>query len=581
MRRETAATGPAIPLFRFLGSLRFALTLIGALALILSASTIFESVHGTPFAQKNFYTAHWFDFFLGLIWINIFCATWTRFPFKKRHIGFVITHIGILTLLAGSLITRLAGAEGQMTLYENQAKSEFIQPGFNLKISRLNQPDKQWALRSKSAKPSSPLVLEPSLVITEILEQAQETRYLIQSDTAPVNPAVHLELSSSLMGFNEKFTLISKNPDNTDTSSKEVGPARFILHPDTSKGPSVTLHIHKKGQKPFHANTTDLLAPITPLWDWGMTLHHFNYFPHAKIKDGQLINSPADTPFNPAVQFEIRDVQGKSEQHTKFLIFPEVGSIRGGAKANRFDLDVRLENTFSDPEEETQNKPLFHIYPSLDSPWRYEIFSSKGLLKKGTLSVGDTIETGWRDIHIHVKKMFSHGQIIKKISPSTTTQPGVFAVRITQSLTGRPSDHWLTENSPLEVRDSQGTPIHLQLEPVKVPLPFTLKLGDFRKVDYPGTNNPASFESDVTLTPATPSAPKDRTIAMNKPLDHAGWRIFQSSYIQDPELGEASVFTIAKNPGIPLIYGGGVIILIGVILLFYFHPFFNTSLKKD
>ena len=66
---------------------------------------------------------------------------------------------------------------------------------------------------------------------------------------------------------------------------------------------------------------------------------------------------------------------------------------------------------------------------------------------------------------------------------------------------------------------------------------------------------------------------------MNKPLDYKGFRIFQSSYIQDPEAGEASVFTIAKNPGIPYIYTGGCIILIGVILLFYLHPFFTG--KKD
>ena len=63
-----------------LGSLNFALSLIAGLVVLLSVSTILESVHGTPFAQENFYQAHWFDFFLGLVWVNIFCATLTRRP---------------------------------------------------------------------------------------------------------------------------------------------------------------------------------------------------------------------------------------------------------------------------------------------------------------------------------------------------------------------------------------------------------------------------------------------------------------------------------------------------------------------
>ena len=65
----------------------------------------------------------------------------------------------------------------------------------------------------------------------------------------------------------------------------------------------------------------------------------------------------------------------------------------------------------------------------------------------------------------------------------------------------------------------------------------------------------------------------ERTIKMNQPLDYGGFRIFQSSYIQDPSLGEASVFTVAKNPGITLIYMGSVILFIGVALLFYIKPF--------
>ena len=111
-------------------------------------------------------------------------------------------------------------------------------------------------------------------------------------------------------------------------------------------------------------------------------------------------------------------------------------------------------------------------------------------------------------------------------------------------------------------------------------VPFILELKDFRKVDYPGTNKPQSFESDVALSDPVEQIRIEKTIKMNKPLDYKGYRIFQSSYIQDPEHGEASVFTVAKDPGITLIYVGSGIMFLGVVLIFYISPFSPDHQKR-
>ena len=97
-------------------------------------------------------------------------------------------------------------------------------------------------------------------------------------------------------------------------------------------------------------------------------------------------------------------------------------------------------------------------------------------------------------------------------------------------------------------------------------------------MDYPGTNRPASYESDVVLEDSKENVSIHKTIKMNKPLDYKGFRIFQSSFVQDPEFGEASVFTIAKNPGITFIYSGACVLFMGVFLLFFVKPL--SSLTK-
>ncbi len=137
---------------------------------------------------------------------------------------------------------------------------------------------------------------------------------------------------------------------------------------------------------------------------------------------------------------------------------------------------------------------------------------------------------------------------------------------------GKKREDWTLMSRPLEIETPAGR-WTLSLTDRSLKLPFTLQLKDFRKVDYPGTSNPASFESDVTLFDGAKDIRIERTIKMNEPLDYAGWRVFQSSYIQDPQFGEASVFTIAKNPGIGATYTGAIILLLGVITLFYIKPF--------
>jgi hypothetical protein len=38
-----------------------------------------------------------------------------RWPWKKRHIPFLLAHVGIIVTLAGSLITRYWGVDGSMS----------------------------------------------------------------------------------------------------------------------------------------------------------------------------------------------------------------------------------------------------------------------------------------------------------------------------------------------------------------------------------------------------------------------------------------------------------------------------------
>ncbi len=115
---------PALPLrilwrvYAFLASLRLAVLLIVALVVVLAWATVIEQRYGGKAAWFGIYGAWWFSALLILLGINVLAAALIRFPWKRHQTGFVITHLGILVLLAGCLLSRIGGIDAQMPIYE-------------------------------------------------------------------------------------------------------------------------------------------------------------------------------------------------------------------------------------------------------------------------------------------------------------------------------------------------------------------------------------------------------------------------------------------------------------------------------
>ena len=108
-------------IFRFLSSLKLAVLLIVALGVILATATFYESAYDTRTAQHLVYKSHYFAAFLVILGLNLTCSALQRYPWKKSQTGFVLTHLGIITILAGSLQTLYSGVDGSIALAEGES----------------------------------------------------------------------------------------------------------------------------------------------------------------------------------------------------------------------------------------------------------------------------------------------------------------------------------------------------------------------------------------------------------------------------------------------------------------------------
>ena len=113
-----------LSLYEFLASLKLAVVLILGLAVVLGVATFIESNLGAKGVRYYVYHTRWFALFLALLGVNIFCAAAIRYPWKRHQTGFVVTHIGLLILLAGSAISFRSSLNSQMLVFMNDA-SEF------------------------------------------------------------------------------------------------------------------------------------------------------------------------------------------------------------------------------------------------------------------------------------------------------------------------------------------------------------------------------------------------------------------------------------------------------------------------
>jgi ResB-like family len=107
--------------------------------------------------------------------------------------------------------------------------------------------------------------------------------------------------------------------------------------------------------------------------------------------------------------------------------------------------------------------------------------------------------------------------------------------------------------------------IEVGVGPVTIPLPYRIRLEDFVMTTYPGSDNPAYFESFVRLfDDESGSEGHAGRIYTNGPLLYRGFKHFQWSYDEDRQ---GTILIISRDPGRVPTYAGYGLITLGFCLV--------------
>jgi hypothetical protein len=127
---------------------------------------------------------------------------------------------------------------------------------------------------------------------------------------------------------------------------------------------------------------------------------------------------------------------------------------------------------------------------------------------------------------------------------------------------------WSRQRAPMPVV-VEGRRFAIDLSHRRRPLPFSVRLDDFRRDLHPGMGMAKAFESDVTKV--KDGVPQTVRISMNQPLRESGYTLYQSGFIEPENSADRrwwSTFSVVRNPADRVPLWSCVVISVGLLLHF-------------
>jgi hypothetical protein len=617
------------PIFEFFASLKLAVVLLAVIIVAAIAGTIYESSFDANVARAYVYGAPWFNLWLILLGANLTCSALSRWPWRKHHVAFLITHLGIITLLIGSLIGRIWGVEGTITLFKDEPPTNRL----SVNQRQLRVHDVDGIVKGYPAEflhhPPTPqhprdLGLLASGAHLQIVDYAPaiEGKLNPQPATEGGAPALHFMISTAMMKQRLDGWLLADDPQHgsfsmglanielkrsmaapvtstsksTTKTEEEVeleesifafskAPDEQIGHVRTggSTGAKIRLLAPENGNKgrvvissgasEASFDVAESLGHDVAIAGTPFTLRIQEYWPDFRIQNGKP-SSISNEPNNPAV---LVTLHGK-------------GIPAAPTETNPHGSGKELTATGGPPAmpapgEETPNHLTFFV--ANDGAISYELVSRKNGKSSGKIELNKPLATGWADWQLVVDKTMPNAQPQMNFTPvesdrtagsfGTANLPDGLRVRMEQN--GKIHEQWVPTGWQIALPTSPDqTPIAYSWQMIE--LPIGLQLLEFEVKRNEGSDSPAGFKSTLRVETADGESATG-ACWMNNPFSFPGqwWRtwtgltykISQASW--NPENLNQSTVQILRDPGWLLKWTGSLLVVIGVFMMFYLQPY--------
>jgi hypothetical protein len=185
-------------------------------------------------------------------------------------------------------------------------------------------------------------------------------------------------------------------------------------------------------------------------------------------------------------------------------------------------------------------------------------------LKQGVLKEGGTFDPGFKmAMTVRALRYLPEAQEEWELQDREAPTPlTTSAVKV--EFEGK--EHWILLNDNLKLFTSDAVYL-VSYGNRRLDLGFPIHLVNFNVDRYQGTSRAMAYKSLVEIPNVG-----THEISMNEPLKHGGFTIYQASFQEDPQTQQptASIFSVNQDPGRWIKYLGSLIMVLGIVMLFYF-----------
>ena len=631
------------PVFEFFASLKLAVVLLAVLIVAAIAGTIYESSFDAKVARAYVYGAPWFNVWLILLGANLAVSAFSRWPWRKHHVAFLITHLGIITLLTGSLIGRIWGVEGTITLFKGEPPTnrllidqhqlrvhdvDGIVKGFNSEF--LHHPPDPNHPRGLGVLASGARL---SIVdYAPALDGKLNPKPLAQGGA----PALHFTISTAMMNQHLESWLLADDPQHGNFG---MGLANIEL----KRGVAPTGRGDSPNRPPSamtstNRNTTQEEVDLEE-----------SIFAFSKAPDEQIGRVAKGGSTGAKVQLMQPQDGGKGsvvvnvgDRRSIIDVAENLGKETGidgtpfALKIDKYWPDFRIENGQPSSLSDQPNNPAVLVtirgkgIPAPDQPnphggggelttnggpptmplageaapnhltlfiaddgrISYQLVSRKAGNSTGQIEINKPLTTGWADWQLNIDKVMPHAEQWMDFAPAKSEKTPAVAdlpdgVRIRIEQNGERFEQWVPAGWQITVPTSPNE-TQIAYGWKTIPLSIGLELLDFEVKRNEGSDSPAGFKSTVRVSTAEGDTATG-SCWMNNPFSFPGawWRTWtgltykmsQASWNPD-NLGQSTV-QILRDPGWLLKWIGSLLIVAGVFMMFYLQPYRKQTVGEQ
>ena len=556
------------------GSMRLAVPLLVAIAVILIAATFYEAEVGSTVVQQEIYKSSWFGGLMFLLALNLGVSTLSRYPWRgARKIGFAITHWGLVVIIAGSAAVIHLSVEGMMLARTDAGPVSTLRvEGDLVEVAAPGRPPEQTSLFIKA----DGTVVPNKIGDLSLLSYSDNTINTVhfESGASVKNPAARLMLKSDRMNQTlERWVATAP----AAYSKMDIGPAELqivsatdaqalekaLSAPDKKsdsakwgmlaidwEGNSRTLDIEKNLNQPIELRHQGQM----------LTVEVTGFWPDFRLDGNRQPTTATELLRNPAAQLSLSD--GESQENWFIFGKPGFEPIRNQIAGAPIAANVAYNIATNEGPD-----AFFRLVVDTEGELHYAANSSKGF-QSGAIALGDSVTPGWADFEITLAEYIPQALLEREIVPlpQDTTNQGSPALLVQTSEQLEPV--WVGWGEPTAI-DTDAGEWYVAFSPKLLQLPFSLQLNDFIVERNEGSESVAMWTSDVSLIDPHEQDISHRRVWMNHPTWFKGWKIAQASW--NPGDLEQSTLQVKREPWwvTGLTWLGSMMVTLGVATMFY------------